>query len=124
MKLAFLIGVIVLFYTNQLVAQCCSGGSGSPIAGGTSQGVLLKNQLELNSNLQFIQSENFYTGSKPDTENNYFDQYRSLYQYFRVAYGVTSDLTMSVEVETIFIKKKSDSMLILKGLLIRKDSAT
>ena len=106
MKLAFLIGVIVLFYTNQLFAQCCSGGSGSPIAGGTSQGVLLKNQLELNSNLQFIQSENFYTGSKPDTENKYFDQYRSLYQYFRVAYGVTSDLTMSVEGGNYFYKEE------------------
>lgn len=107
MKLSFLIVLATLFYSNQLFAQCCSGGAGSPIAGGTSQGVLIKSQLELNTNLQFIQSNNFYTGSKRDNENKYFDQYRSLYQYFRVAYGVTSDLTMSVEGGNYFYKEET-----------------
>jgi hypothetical protein len=106
MKLSFLIVLIVLFYSNRLSAQCCSGGSGSPIAGGTSQAVLIKSQLELNTNLQFIQSNVFYTGSQRDNENKYFDQYRSLYQYFRVAYGVTPDLTMSVEGGNYFYKEE------------------
>jgi hypothetical protein len=106
MKSALLIVLIVSFCSNQLFAQCCSGGSGSPIAGGTSQGVLFKSQLELNTNVQFIQSSNFFTGSKLDNENKYFDQYRSLYQYFRVAYGVTSDLTMSIEGGNYFYKEE------------------
>ncbi len=106
MKLSLLVGIFAIFYTNQLVAQCCSGGSGSPIAGGTSQGVLLPNQIELNTNLQFIQSENFYTGSSREYEDKYFDQYRSLYQYFRVAYGLTPDLTMSVEGGNYFYKEE------------------
>jgi len=106
MKLLVLSGIIALLYSNQLIAQCCSGGSGSPIAGGTSQGVLVKSQVELNTNIQFIQSDVFYTGSKRDDENKYFDQYHSLYQYFRVAYGVTPDLTMSVEGGNYFYKEE------------------
>jgi hypothetical protein len=96
----------MLFYSKALFAQCCSGGSGSPIAGGTSQAVLMKSQLELNTNLQVIQSNVFYTGSQRDNENKYFDQYRSLYQYFRVAYGVTPELTMSIEGGNYFYKEE------------------
>jgi hypothetical protein len=106
MKYSFLVVLAILLYANQLSAQCCSGGSGSPIAGGTSQGVLVKKQLELNTNLQIIQSDNFYTGSTRDNDNKYFDQYRSLYQYFRVAYGVTPELTMSVEGGNYFYKEE------------------
>ncbi len=106
MKVSFLILSVVLLYSSQLSAQCCSGGSGSPIAGGTSQAVLQKSQLELNTNIQFIQSNVFYTGSNRDDANKYFDQYHSLYQYFRVAYGVTPELTMSVEGGNYFYKEE------------------
>ncbi len=106
MKTITFVVAITLFGINQLYAQCCSGGAGSPIAGGTSQGVLLKSQLELNTNLMFIQSNKFFTGSKYDDVNKYFDQYHSLYQYFRVAYGVTPDLTMSVEGGNFFYKEE------------------
>ncbi len=107
MKYSFLIVLLALCYTNLSFAQCCSGGSGSPIAGGTSQGVLMKSQLELNTNIQFIQSDNFFSGSKRDNGNKYFDKYSSLYQYFRVAYGVTPDLTMSVEGGNYFFKEET-----------------
>jgi hypothetical protein len=79
-----------------LLAQCCSGGSGSPIAGGISQGVIMEQQFELNTNYQFISSNRFFTGSKPDT-NKYFDKFSSTYQYFRIAYGLSSKLMLSVE---------------------------
>lgn len=76
-------------------AQCCAGGSGSPIAGGASQGVLMKNQVEINSNYQFISTEKFLRGDSPDT--NYFDSFSSSYLYFRVGYGVTERFTMAIE---------------------------
>lgn len=87
-------------------SQCCSGGAGSPLAGGTSQGVLNEKQLELNSNIQFVNSDQFYSGSKKTSEN-YFDEFSSLYQYFRLAYGVTSKLTFSVETGNYFFKKET-----------------
>jgi hypothetical protein len=87
-------------------SQCCAGGSGSPIAGGTSQGVLNGSQFELNTNLQLIRSEKFFTGDQPDT-NKYFDRFRSAYQYFRFAYGVTANFTMSVEIGNYFKKEET-----------------
>ncbi len=85
-----------LFLTSNNFAQCCAGGSGCPIAGGASQGVLQANQFEVNTNYQVINTDKFYTKSKPDTHKS-FDRYSSQYEYFRVAYGVSKNLTMSVE---------------------------
>lgn len=102
----FLYMLLPLFWSAmEASAQCCAGGSGSPVAGGTSQGVLSANQLELNTNFQFINSDKFYSGDSPDT-NKYFDQFRSAYQYFRVAYGVTSNFMMSVEAGYYFYKEE------------------
>lgn len=92
-RIAFLFAVVSGF--NFLHAQCCAGGSGSPIAGGSSQGVLLKNQVEVNTNYQFISTETFLRGDSPDT--NYFDSFSASYLYFRLGYGVTEKFTMSVE---------------------------
>lgn len=86
-------------------AQCCSGGSGSPLAGGTSQGVLQERQLEVNTNFQYIKTNQFYTGDKKDTVK-YFEYYSSSYQYFRLAYGITRNLTMSVETGYYFNKEE------------------
>lgn len=105
MKILLLILVIVGAGVKLSFGQCCAGGSGSPIAGGTSQGVLLKNQLELNTNFQFIKSDKFFTGSKVDTAN-YFDEFRSSYQYFRVAYGITPELTFSLEAGNYLLKRE------------------
>lgn len=81
---------------DRLQAQCCAGGSGSPIAGGASQGVLLPNQAEINLNSQFIRTNQFFKGDKPDTAL-YFDRFTSDYQYLRLAYGLSDRLTFSVE---------------------------
>lgn len=77
-------------------SQCCSGGS--PIAGGTSQGVLQKNQWEVNMNHQFMYSDVNSTrsgDSVPDV--TMFFGYRSNYLYPRIAYGLSEKLTLSFE---------------------------
>lgn len=87
--------IAVLFINTSFGQSCCSGGSGSPIAGGTSQGVLQDRQTEIGMSFQYINSNRFYTGDKPST--NFLDNYNSKYLYTRLAYGVTEKLTMSIE---------------------------
>jgi hypothetical protein len=74
---------------------CCSGGSGSPIAGGASQGVLQERQIELAINHQFFSTNRFLVKDK-DTAS-LFDNLNSNYLYARIAYGVTEKFTMSIE---------------------------
>ena len=78
-----------------LRAQCCSAGSGSPIAGGSSQGVLSEHQLELSVNFQYINSSRFLAGS--NSAPDFLDNFHSSYLYTRVAFGVTADFTLSIE---------------------------
>jgi hypothetical protein len=103
--LFFLVMITTLLFKTNINAQCCSGGSGSPIAGGTSQGVLAEKQVELNTNIQIIRTDRFYTGSDPDGKK-YFDSFSSTYQYFRMAYGLSRNLTMSIETGNYFKKKE------------------
>ncbi len=97
LKYALLLFIFfILSVNNQAVAQgCCSGGSGSPIAGGTSQGVLADRQAEIGLNFQYINSDRFLTGNKKAT--NFLKNYNSEYLYTRLAYGVTDRFTMSLE---------------------------
>jgi hypothetical protein len=74
---------------------CCSGGSGSPIAGGASQGVMQERQMELAMNHQYLSTERFLVRDR-DTAS-LFDNLNSNYLYARIAYGVTQKLTMSIE---------------------------
>jgi len=91
----------ILLFTSVLYAEfsysqgCCSGGSGSPIAGGVSAGVLLERQMEIATNFQFLNSDKFKTKNRDTTQ--LFDHYNSKYFYSKIAYGVTKDFTMSVE---------------------------
>jgi hypothetical protein len=103
--LSLLLLILAAFINSGVSAQCCSGGSGSPIAGGASQGVLGEKQVEMNTNFQFIRTNKFYTGSDPDGAK-YFDSFSSTYQYFRMAYGLSRNLTMSVETGNYFEKKE------------------
>lgn len=82
--------------------SCCSGGSGSPIAGGTSQGVLAEHQAEVSMNFQYINSNKFLSGAEP--AQNFLDNFNSKYLYTRLAYGVTRNFTMSVESGYFFNK--------------------
>src|SRR5438445_8056271 len=86
----------IFFISTEIHSQgCCSGGSGSPIAGGASAGVLLDRQMEIAANYQYIQTNKFYAGDR-DT-SKLFDNFHSNYLYFKVGYGITKDLTMSIE---------------------------
>lgn len=116
LSFALLLSVLqIFFFSDSLNAQCCSAGSGSPIAGGSSQGVLSEHQMELSANYQYIGSALFLSGSisAPD----FLDNFQSSYLYTRVAYGVTRDFTMSVE--TGYWIKKSQV-----GLNARDTNAT
>ena len=89
------IPIILLLKSYFALAQCCAGGSGSPIAGGSTQGVLLEGQVELNSNFQYINTTKFLDGSSPT--DNFLDKYSSAYSFTRIAYGLTEKLTISLE---------------------------
>ncbi|HKR06976.1 MAG TPA: heavy metal-binding domain-containing protein [Bacteroidia bacterium] len=88
-------------------AQCCAGGSGSPIAGGASQGVLQERQVDINTNFQFISTNKFYKKDvlAPDSVRT-FDSFSSTYEYFRLAYGLTKNFTFSLESGYYFNKKE------------------
>ena len=75
--------VLTIFSFLKMNAQCCAAGSGSPIAGDGSQGVLQKDQAELNLNYQNVYSTKFLSGDTADV--NYLDKYSSNYLYLRLA---------------------------------------
>ena len=93
MRLLFVI--VLSFLSHFIFSQgCCSGGAGSPIAGGAATGVLQENQMEVSVNYQFNQSNTFFTG---DTETDpLFNNLTSNYLFFRTDYGVSKKLTLSV----------------------------
>ena len=76
---AILIIVASFAISGSLWAQCCGGSNGSPIAGGSSQGVLKENQFEINTSFQFINTNKSYSGDTPDTVSVY--KYNSSYNY-------------------------------------------
>lgn len=101
-KRVIVISLFLLKAEYTLAQGCCSGGSGSPIAGGTSPGVLAYQQMELATNFQYFSSNKFKSKDKDVTP--LFDNYNSTYLYSKVAYGLTKELTFSVEMGYFFNK--------------------
>lgn len=95
MRYCISIFCFILLSENIYSQGCCSGGSGSPIAGGASQGVLLDRQMEIAVNYQYISTNRFFSEDRDTIA--LFDKLSSNYIYLRAAYGVTKNLTMSVE---------------------------
>lgn len=96
MKKTILILFLIIFSFTDINAQsCCSGGSGSPIAGGANQGVLQERQMEISVNYQYLGTDRFLAGDV-DTAR-LFNYLYSHYLYGRVAYGLTKKLTLSIE---------------------------
>lgn len=96
MRFSFFLFFAISVVSTRVHAQgCCSGGSGSPIAGGTSQGVLLDRQMEIGLNYQHIKTNKFFVKDRDTLP--LFDKFTSNYLYFRLGYGLTKNLTMSVE---------------------------
>ncbi len=107
MRLALLVGITVLISVNTWSQGCCSGGAGSPIAGGAATGVLLKNQVELSANYQFNQSSVFLAGDRDTVA--LFDKLSSNYLFIRADYGVSKKLTMSVAAGCFLDKTLTES---------------
>lgn len=95
MKKSIFLFIVCSFSKLALSQGCCSGGSASPIAGGTSQGVLNEKQLEVATNYQLINSSKFY--AKDRDTSQLFNNLASNYLYFRLAYGLSPKLTFSLE---------------------------
>src|SRR5437870_1012754 len=95
MRLLIIVVISLVFSENIFAQGCCSGGSGSPVAGGTSQGVLANKQAEVGMSFQNVSSNKFLTGDKPAMD--FLSSFNTKYLYTRFAYGVTDHLTMSVE---------------------------
>ena len=96
-----------IFSVNDLSAQCCAVGGGNPMASDLSQSVLPKGTLEVGVAGQFIHTTRFLNYREPDT--SYLDSYTSQYLYPRVSYGVTPDLTISVEAGYFLRKEQTGS---------------
>lgn len=91
----FLFAIISLLINSNTIAQgCCSGGAGSPIAGGAATGVLQENQMEISINYQNNSSNKFFAENRDTT--SLFNNLNSDYLFFRVDYGLSKKLTLSV----------------------------
>lgn len=91
----YLIALIALCFSHELIAQaCCSGGGGNPIAGAAATGVLSKNQLEVSTSYQYTYSDAYFQNSKQlDTVS---DKLASSYMFLRTDYGLSDQLTLSL----------------------------
>jgi len=90
-----IISFFTLILNTSVFSQgCCSGGAGSPIAGGAATGVLQENQMEVSVNYQFNQSNKFFNEHKEATP--LFSDLTSDYLFFRVDYGLSKKLTLSI----------------------------
>jgi len=103
MRYLLLISFVFLIYTEGLAQGCCSGGSGSPIAGGFSQGVLREKQIELAANYMYSSSKKFLVEDRDTVPM--FDELRSDYLYVRAGYGITKQLTMELSFGYYFDKR-------------------
>ena len=90
-----IISLFTLIFNTLVFSQgCCSGGAGSPIAGGAATGVLQENQMEISINYQFNQSNKFFNEHKEATPP--FNNLSSDYLFFRTDYGVSKKITLSL----------------------------
>ncbi len=61
--------------------------------------------MELNTNYQFINTHAFYDKDRQVTART-FDSFQSQYEYFKLAYGVSKNLTVSLESGYYLLKKE------------------
>ena len=94
MRLLIISLFTLIFNTSVFSQGCCSGGAGSPIAGGAATGVLQENQMEISINYQFNQSNKFFNEHKEATPP--FNNLSSDYLFFRTDYGVSKKFTLSL----------------------------
>ena len=110
MRIALMSFLILVANSNIYAQGCCSGGAGSPIAGGAASGVLQEYQMEISINHQFNSSNKFYTGSK--STEPLFKNLTSNYMFFRTDYGVSKKLTLSLATGHYLNKSKEADYVI------------
>lgn len=103
MRKLILLSLGLFIFIEGYSQGCCSGGSGSPIAGGFSQGVLREKQFEFAVNYRYTSSNKFFVEDRDTLP--LFDQLSSKYTYIRAGYGITKRLTMEVSVGYFFDKR-------------------
>jgi len=94
MRLLIISFFTLILNTTVFSQGCCSGGAGSPIAGGAATGVLQENQMEISINYQNNSSNKFFAENRDTT--SLFNNLNSDYLFFRVDYGLSKKLTLSV----------------------------
>lgn len=118
MRLVFLVLSVLLYGQTAFAQGCCSGGAGSPIAGGAASGVLLPNQMELSMSFQSLKSDLFYQGSEIVDGN--ISDYRTSYGYLRADYGLSEKFTFSIasgyHIKKSYLQLTSDEEKSSKGL--------
>ena len=83
-----IISFFILIFNTSLFSQgCCSGGAGSPIAGGAATGVLQENQMEISLNYQFNQSNKFFNEHKDERRGGARQMLTAQDPYIGVAEG-------------------------------------
>lgn len=91
----FLFALCLMPAAGSFSQGCCSGGSGSPIAGGGSVGVLAQQQMEIASSYQYFYSNRFLAQDRDTVP--LFDHFSSNYIYSKIGYGLTKSFTFSAE---------------------------
>ena len=94
MRFILFISCTLIFNISVFSQGCCSGGAGSPIAGGAATGVLQENQMEISINYQYNSSNKFFAENRDTTL--LFNNLSSDYLFFRVDYGLSKKLTLSI----------------------------
>lgn len=116
MRTVLLLLISGLFFGVSYGQGCCSGGAGSPIAGGAASGVLLPSQMELSTSYQANRSNVFYSGNSETLP--LFESYKTDYTYFRTDYGISKRLTFSLASGYFFNKSydENDETIQRKGI--------
>lgn len=94
MRIIFLICSFQLIWIWGFAQGCCSGGSGSPIVGDVSAGVLLENQMDISLSYQLNRSNLFLSENQKALAE--FDNLNNNYLFFRADYGISKRLTFSI----------------------------
>lgn len=106
MKILFATLLLLSISTYAVGQGCCSGGSGSPIVGGVSMGVLQQGQIDIGSSFQYAYSNQFYAGTKKTTSPLVKDLVTG-YVYSRLGVGITSKFTFYTELGYFSTKKET-----------------
>ncbi len=80
--------------SSMAYGQCCSGAS--PIANSSTKAGLQKDQVQLNMNYQYLESDYTLTGSQ-EARFPMFEKVYASYLYYSIGYGLTENLSLFVE---------------------------